>query len=184
MPSKLQPEQISEFNTMIAGKEYSFLDKTLSQFWQQQQSLNHKMNLSGQLDFDLFPNASIEACVRTPVYISYGINIFLAEKVFINVNVTLQDNAPIYIGKQTMIGPNVQLYTANHPIDPDLRCSGIEQAKSIRIGEKVWIGGGAVVLPGVTIGDGAVIGAGSVVTKDVPAKHAVAGNPAQRIQTR
>lgn len=184
MTSKLKPEQISEFNSMIAGKEYSFLDKALSQFWQQQQSLNHKMNQSGQLDFDLLPNVSIEACICTPVYISYGINIFLAEKVFINVNVTLQDNAPIYIGKQTMVGPNVQFYTANHPIAVDLRCSGIEQAKSICIGEKVWIGGGAIILPGITVGDGAVIGAGSVVTKDVPTKHVVAGNPAKRIQTR
>lgn len=78
-----------------------------------------------------------------------------------------------------MIGPNVQLYTANHPLEAEKRCQGYEVAKAITIGKRVWIGGGAIILPGITVGDEAVIGAGSVVTKDVKTKSVVAGNPAR-----
>jgi maltose O-acetyltransferase len=102
--------------------------------------------------------------------------------VFINVNVTLQDNAPISIGEQTMVGPNAQFYTSSHPLDAELRCSGLETAKAIKVGKRVWIGGGAIIMPGVIIGDDAIVGAGAVVTKNVAAKTVVAGNPAKPIR--
>ncbi|TYZ64067.1 hypothetical protein PybrP1_003084 [[Pythium] brassicae (nom. inval.)] len=112
----------------------------------------------------------------------YGYNIFLADSVYMNFNCVLLDVCEIRIGARTMLAPNVQLYTATHPLDPVVRSSGVELGKPITIGEDVWIGGGAIVLPGVTIGDCAVIGAGAVVTKDVPPRCVVAGNPARIIR--
>lgn len=173
---------IAEFEKMISGQEYHCLDAKLSQFRQQQQVRNRQMNLSGKIDSQLLPNIANTACIILPCYISYGVNISLGKQVFINANATLQDNAPIYIGQQTMIGPNAQLYTASHPLDATQRCNGFEVAKAIYIGQRVWIGGGAIILPGVRIGDEAVIGAGAVVTKDVSEKHVVAGNPAKVIK--
>ena len=92
------------------------------------------------------------------------------------------DVAPITIGDNVLLGPNVQLVTATHPLNPVERASGLELAFPITIGNHVWIGAGAIVLPGVTIGDNVVVGAGSVVTKDVPDNQVVAGNPARMIR--
>ena len=113
----------------------------------------------------------------------YGYNIRIGAHGFINYNCVFLDCAPIVIGDYLQMGPAVQLYTASHPIDPDERRTGLEAAQPIRIGNDVWIGGGAIVLPGVTIGDAAVIGAGSVVTRDVPPRSVVAGNPARLRRT-
>jgi maltose O-acetyltransferase len=99
-----------------------------------------------------------------------------------NFNCVLLDCAPIEIGDNLQMGPAVQVYTAAHPLEPDIRRSGLEYARPIRIGNDVWIGGGTIILPGVTIGDGSVIGAGSVVVHDVPAAKVVAGNPARIIR--
>jgi maltose O-acetyltransferase len=109
----------------------------------------------------------------------YGYNIRVGRNCFINYNCVFLDCAAIEIGDDLQMAPAVQLYTAYHPLDRATRVAGWEAAKPIRIGSGVWIGGGAIVLPGVTIGDGAVIGAGSVVTRDVPADTVVAGNPAK-----
>lgn len=183
MPPIFSLSQNEQFNKMVAGEEYNCHDPELSNYWQQQQALNHQVNLSTILNPELLPHIATDAVIRTPFFISYGINLYLSEQVFININVTLQDNAPIYIGRKTMLGPNVQLYTANHPLDPVKRCQGAEIAQSIHIGERVWIGGGAIILPGIRIGDDAVIAAGSVVTKDVPAATVVAGNPAKWLKS-
>jgi maltose O-acetyltransferase len=183
MTPLLTPEQNKQFDKMVKGEQYNCFDAELSNYWQQQQALNHRVNLSGEIDRDLLPNIATDTVIRTPFFISYGINLFIGEQVFINTNVTLQDNAPIHIGRQTMIGPNVQLYTANHPLDPTKRSQGFETAQSIHIGERVWIGGGAIILPGVRIGDDAVIAAGAVVTEDVPTATVVAGNPAKWLKS-
>jgi maltose O-acetyltransferase len=119
------------------------------------------------------------AMVRPPFYCDYGFNIRLGARVFLNYNCVILDTALVTIGDDTRIGPAVQIYTADHPRDPDLRRSGLEQGVPVTIGRNVWIGGGAIVLPGVTIGDDAIVGAGSVVTRDVPAGATVAGNPAR-----
>ncbi|MGH7231041.1 MAG: sugar O-acetyltransferase [Nitrospiraceae bacterium] len=113
----------------------------------------------------------------------YGSNIRLGRNVFINCNCVFLDCAPIQIGNDLQMGPAVQLYTAQHPLEPDVRRSGLESARPIRIGHDVWIGGGAIILPGVAIGDGSVIGAGSVVVHDVPPASVVVGNPARLVRT-
>lgn len=112
----------------------------------------------------------------------YGYNIRLGRNVFINYHCIFLDCAPIDIGNDVQIGPAVQLYTAQHPLEADVRRSGLESARPIRIGNDVWIGGGAVVLPGVAIGDRSIVGAGSVVVHAVPADCVVAGNPARVVR--
>lgn len=122
------------------------------------------------------------AFVRPPFYCDYGFNIRLGTGVFLNFNCVILDVAEVRIGEETQIGPAVQIYGADHPRDLSLRRQGLEYGRPVRIGRHVWIGGGAILLPGVTIGDGAIVGAGSVVTHDVAAGATVAGNPARRIR--
>ncbi|WKW52213.1 sugar O-acetyltransferase [Rhodomicrobium lacus] len=119
------------------------------------------------------------AFIRPPFFCDYGTNISLGAGAFLNFNCVILDVARVSIGERTLIGPNVQLLTADHPRDAAMRASGLERGLPVRIGRDVWIGGGAIVLPGVTIGDGAVIGAGSVVTRDVAEGATVVGNPAR-----
>ena len=117
--------------------------------------------------------------IRPPFHCDYGFNVHLGRGVFLNFDCVILDVVRVEIGDGTQIGPAVQIYTADHPRDPSQRREGWEFGKPVRIGRNVWIGGGAIVLPGVTIGDHALIGAGSVVTRDVPAGATVAGNPAR-----
>ena len=117
-----------------------------------------------------------------PFYCDYGYNIFIGDNFYCNSGVIFLDGGSITIGDNVMIGPRVQLYTATHPLDAATRNSGLEQSLSIAIGDNVWIGGGAIVNPGITIGNNAVIGAGAVVTKDVPEFAVVGGNPAKIIK--
>ncbi len=120
--------------------------------------------------------------IRPHFACDYGYNIRLGRNAFMNFNCVFLDCAPIEIGDNLQMGPAVQIYTAAHPLEADVRRSGLEYARPIRIGHDVWIGGGAIILPGVTIGDRSVIGAGSVVVRDVPAAKVVAGNPARIIR--
>lgn len=117
--------------------------------------------------------------VRSPFHCDYGFNISLGDGVFINFNCVILDVVAVSIGDKTQIGPGVQILTADHPRDPAERASGLEFGRPVSIGRNVWIGAGALILPGVTVGDDALIGAGSVVTRDVPAAARVAGNPAR-----
>jgi maltose O-acetyltransferase len=117
--------------------------------------------------------------VRPPFHCDYGYNIHLGSRVFLNFNCVILDGAPVTIGDDTRIGPAVQIYTAIHPMDPAQRRCGLEASRPVTIGTNVWIGGGAIILPGVTIGADAVIGAGAVVTRDVPEGGVAAGNPAR-----
>jgi maltose O-acetyltransferase len=119
------------------------------------------------------------AVVRPPFHCDYGFNIRLEAGVFLNFNCIILDVTEVVIGEGTQIGPSVQIYTADHPRDPALRREGLEFGRPVRIGRHVWIGGGAIILPGLTIGDDAIIGAGSVVTRDVAAGSTVVGNPAR-----
>jgi len=117
--------------------------------------------------------------LRAPFYCDYGYNISVGRNTFMNFNCVILDVLPVHIGEDCQIGPNVQIYTADHPLDPQLRRTGLESGRPVSIGNNVWIGGGAIILPGVCIGDDAVVGAGSVVTRDVPAGATVVGNPAR-----
>lgn len=124
-----------------------------------------------------------EAHVRPPLYVDYGSNITIGARTFVNCNLTALDVAAITIGEDCQIGPGVQLLTPTHPLEPEPRRDKLEAARPITIGDNVWIGGGALVLPGVTIGDDSVIGAGAVVTKDVPANVVAVGNPARPVRS-
>ena len=121
--------------------------------------------------------------IRPPFYCDYGFNIRLGRGVFLNFNCVILDVVEVSIGDRTQIGPAVQIYCADHPRDAAQRREGLEFGQPVRIGCDVWIGGGAIILPGVTIGDEAILGAGSVVTRDVARGTTVAGNPARRISS-
>ena len=120
--------------------------------------------------------------IEPPFYCDYGTQITIGADVFVNFDCVFLDCNTITIGRQTQLGPAVQLYTATHPIDPVARTAGPELAHPIVIGSRVWIGGGSVVLPGVSIGDDTVVGAGSVVTKSLPAGVVAVGNPCRVIR--
>lgn len=117
--------------------------------------------------------------VRSPFFCDYGYNVYLGAGVFLNFGCVFLDVCPIQVGDGTQIGPGVQIYAADHPRDPAVRRAGLELGREVRIGRNVWIGGGAIVLPGVTIADNAIVGAGSVVTRDVAEGETVMGNPAR-----
>lgn len=120
--------------------------------------------------------------IESPFHCDYGYNIEVGEWFFANYNFIVLDVGKVKIGDNVMMGPNVGIYTAGHPIHPDSRNSGYEYGMDVTIGNNVWIGGSVSIMPGVTIGDNTVIGSGSVVTKDIPANVIAAGNPCKVIR--
>ena len=120
-----------------------------------------------------------EGCyIEPPLHANFGgRHVHFGKWVYANYNLTLVDDTHIYVGDDTMFGPNVTLATAGHPIDPTLRSRGLQYNLPIRIGCNCWLGAGVIVMPGVTIGDNTVIGAGSIVTKDIPSNVVAVGNP-------
>lgn len=126
-----------------------------------------------------FAAAGEGAVIRPPFHCDYGFNIRLGEGAFLNFNCVILDVVEVAIGDGSQIGPGVQILAADHPRDPVQRASGLEFGRPVHIGRNVWIGAGAIILPGVCIGDNALIGAGSVVTRDVPAGVTAFGNPAR-----
>ncbi|MFF2331766.1 MULTISPECIES: sugar O-acetyltransferase [unclassified Streptomyces] len=131
----------------------------------------------------LFGTLDETAFVRAPVHVDYGSRISVGPRTFINMGLTALDVAPITIGADCQIGPHVQLLTPTHPVEPQPRRDKLEAAKPITIGDNVWLGGGAIVCPGVTIGDNSVVGAGAVVTRDIPANSVAVGNPARVVKS-
>lgn len=131
---------------------------------------------------DALFGAATDVTIEPPFCCDYGRNIRLGSKVFINFNCVVLDVMPVALGHRVLLGPAVQIYTAMHPLDAVQRRTGLEFAQPVTIGDDVWIGGGAILCPGITVGDRAVIGAGSVVTRDVPADAFVAGNPARIVR--
>ena len=122
------------------------------------------------------------AFIKPPLYVDYGENIHVGARTFVNYNLTALDVVAITIGEDCQIGPNVQLLTPTHPLDPKPRRDKLEAAQPITICDNVWLGGGVIVCPGVTIGENSVVGAGSVVTRDIPANVVAVGNPARVIR--
>lgn len=120
--------------------------------------------------------------VKPPLFVDYGRNIRIGARTFINYKLVALDVAAITIGDDCQIGPNVQLLTPTHPVDPQPRRDKLEAAQPITIGDNVWLGGGVIVCPGVRIGDNTVVGAGAVVTRDLPANVVAVGNPARVIR--
>ena len=128
---------------------------------------------------ELFRSVGAGAFIRPPFHCDYGSNISLGAGAFLNFGCVVLDVVEVTIGDMTQIGPGVQILTADHPRDPGLRRRRLEFGRPIRIGANVWVGGGALFMPGVTVGDDAVVGAGAVVTRDVPPGATVVGNPAR-----
>lgn len=127
---------------------------------------------------DMFAEIGEGCYIEPPFYANWGgKHVHFGKKVYANFHLTMVDDTHIYVGDNTLFGPNVTVATAAHPIDPALRAKGYQYNLPVRIGKNCWIGAGAVILPGVTIGDNTVVGAGSVVTKDLPANVVAVGNP-------
>ncbi|OWZ15583.1 Maltose O-acetyltransferase [Phytophthora megakarya] len=175
---------------MLRGDLYIPTDPTLSAERHSTRELLRQFNNMAQaktpeaqaLMNKLLGSKGDKCLIEMPFRCDYGYNIRMGDKCYINFNCAMLDVCKITIGNRVMLGPNVQLYTASHPLNPELRASGVMSGKSITLEDNVWIGGNSVVLPGVRIGNGAVIGAGSVVTKDVPPMCVYAGNPAKFIK--
>ncbi|PIA15414.1 maltose O-acetyltransferase [Coemansia reversa NRRL 1564] len=123
-----------------------------------------------------------KAIIESPTFFDYGKNTHVGKRFYMNSMCVLLDCARIDIGDDVMFGPSVQVYCAGHPTDPAARLTGLEFAHPVKIGNNVWVGGGAIIMPGVTIGNGVTIGAGAVVTKDVPDNVVVVGNPARIVK--
>lgn len=180
----------TEKEKMLSGELYDALDSELSRERMQSRLLLQKINATpedqveelNRLLKSLLPNSGQGLWIQPPFYCDYGSNIELGEKVFFNFNCVVLDVMRVKIGSRSLLGPNVQIYTAMHPLDHQERASGLEFAKPIEIGEDVWIGGSAVICPGVSIGARSIIGAGSVVTKDIPSDVFAAGNPCKVIR--
>ena len=178
---------ISERQKMISGQPYNpgdpelQADQTAAKQWMARYNAALASTPADRRDLlrQRLSEVGEGAVIRPPFHCDYGYNIRLGRDVFLNFNCVILDVCEVDIGDLTQIGPGVQILTADHPRDPDQRARGIEFGKPISIGRNVWIGGGAIILPGVTVGDDAVIGAGSVVTRDVAPGATVMGNPAR-----
>ena len=131
----------------------------------------------------LFGSVGTAAIVKPPFFCDYGNHIFAGDKLFINYDCVIIDCNTVNIGHNVLLAPKVQIYTANHPFEPELRRMELEMASPVSIGDDVWIGGGAIICPGVEIGAGTTIGAGSVVTKSIPPNVLAAGNPCRVIRS-
>lgn len=181
-------EALSERDKMLAGAPYRAGDPELVALRRRAQSLMRAYNATVYGEDHARAHLLGEllgtwngAVIRPSFSVDYGVNIHCGKGVFLNYGCVILDVCEVHIGAGTQIGPLCQLLTADHPRDPAVRAAGLESGKPLRIGRNVWIGGGAILLPGITVGDNAIIGAGAVVTRDVAAGTTVAGNPARPI---
>lgn len=158
----------------IMDEQFPYLD-LLAEFNALRSSETEKR---GELMKKMFASCGENCYIQPPFYANWsGHHIHMGKNVYANFNLTVVDDGEVYIGDYVMIGPNVTIATAGHPVQPELRRRAIQYNLPVRIGNNVWLGAGVIVLPGVTIGDDSVIGAGSVVTKDVPPGVVAVGNP-------
>jgi maltose O-acetyltransferase len=179
----------SEREKMIAGELYDALDPELVASRDRARDLCQTLNATREAEQDtrrdllrqLFGKGGETVWMQPPFFCDYGWNIELGERVFFNFNCIVLDVCPVNIGDFTLFGPGVQILTPMHPLDPELRRKQ-EFGKPIQIGSDVWVGGGALILPGVRIGSRTVVGAGSVVTRDIPDEVFAAGNPCRVIR--
>jgi maltose O-acetyltransferase len=186
----VHPAPMTEREKMIAGELYRPGDPELAAARARAQALLRQYNATivGEDDvrgpvLDALLGARGQGCaIRAPFHVDYGFNIRLGRDVFMNFGCVLLDVCPIVIGDMTQIGPYAQILAADHPREAAARDAGLENGRPVTIGRNVWIGGGALILPGVTVGDDAIVGAGAVVTRDVRAGTTVAGNPARPLR--
>ena len=178
----------TEKEKMLAGESYNGLDPDLQAELQKAKKLFRLYNLTEAMSErqtilqQLLGQIGQNSIIEPPFYCSYGQNIHIGDHVYLNLLCTILDCNEVHIGHHVMIGPAVQIYTAAHLLQAEARIQGWEVAKPIVIEDNVWIGGGAILLPGVRLGRNAVVGAGAVVSRSVPANTVVAGNPARVIR--
>ena len=181
----------SQLERMRAGDLYLADDPEIAAMGARARRLCHLFNGTGpdegedrtEILGELLGALGPDTEVRPPFHCDFGSNISIGARSFANFGLVVLDVAPVTIGDDVQIGPNVQILTPTHPLDAELRRAKWEAAEPVAIGDNVWLGGGAIVLPGVTIGADAVIGAGAVVTRDVAANVVAVGNPARVIRT-
>ncbi|ROT32207.1 sugar O-acetyltransferase [Micromonospora sp. HM5-17] len=181
------PDRRSARERMLAGELYRADDPELVALARRADRLVRAYNGTGAdeperreaLLRELLGSVGAEVTIRPPFYCDYGSQIRIGDRAYLNVNTVLLDVATIEIGADVQIGPNVQLLTPHHPVEPEPRREKWEAARPIVIGDNVWLGGGVIVLGGVTIGADTVVGAGSVVTRDLPPGVVAVGNPAR-----
>jgi maltose O-acetyltransferase len=179
----------TEKEKMLAGELYDPLDLELVRARERARDLCQDLNATREKEQEtrrailrqLIGQGGDSVWMQPPFFCDYGSNILLGERVFFNFNCVVLDVCVVKVGDFTLFGPAVQIYTATHPMNPELRRKQ-EFARPIEIGSDVWIGGGAIICPGVKIGSKAVIGAGSVVTRDIPDRVFAAGNPCRVIR--
>lgn len=180
----------SEKEKMLAGDLYDAGDEELVRERTRARNLTFAFNQASPAETDKrrdtlrqLIGAKGKCYIEAPFHCDYGYNIRVGENFYANFGCVILDVNEVIIGDNVLLAPYVQIYTAAHPVDPRERLSGREFAKPVRIGNNVWIGGGAIVCPGVSIGDNVTIGAGSVVTRDIPADVVAAGNPCRVIKS-
>jgi maltose O-acetyltransferase len=175
---------------MLAGEDYLPDDPELDAAMRRARSLSFRINSTDPADPDTIRELLTEllaeygegADIRPPFQCDYGQHFRFGARSFANFGLVVLDVAPVTVGEDVQIGPNVQLLTANHPLDPEPRRDKWESAAPVTIGDNVWLGGGVIVCPGVTIGADTVVGAGSVVTRDLPAGVVAVGSPARVVR--
>jgi maltose O-acetyltransferase len=178
----------TEKEKMLAGDIYNCLDPDLEAERQKIKRLLRLYNLTEAIPErrailqQLLGQIGQDLIIEPPFHCVYGQNIYVGDHVFLNVMCTILDCNEVHIGHHVMIGPGVQIYTAAHLLQAESRIQGLEEAKSIVIEDNVWVGGSAILLPGVRIGRNAVVGAGAVVSRSIPANTVAVGNPARVIR--
>ena len=186
----MKPNMKTEHDKMIEGALYDPHDAQLVAGRKRARDLCLALNATTESQLEerrrllaeLFSTDGDSVWIQPPFYCDYGSNIAFGEKVYFNFNCVVLDVCPVHIGSFTMFGPAVQIYTALHPLDALAR-RGKEYGSPVRIGSDVWVGGGAIIQPGVTIGSRSVIGAGSVVTRDIPDDVIAVGNPCRVLRS-
>ena len=178
-------------NKLLGGELYSCVDddlareqlETLELLYEYNQTRPTEQGKRKELLSKMFAEIGEDCYIEPPLHANWaGKNVHFGKNVYANFNLTLVDDTHIYVGDYTMFAPNVVVTTAGHPIDPTLREKVYQFNLPVHIGRNVWIGAGAVILPGITIGDNSVIGAGSIVTKDIPANCVAYGNPCRVVR--
>ena len=177
---------MTQYERMRMGMIYDPADKEIMELQRPFQQRLWELNRTGISDTerkerymrDVFAACGKNCWIELPFWANWGgKNLHLGSGVYINFNLTLVDDGQIFIGDHTLIGPNVTIATANHPIEPELRIRGLQYNRDVHIGDNVWIGAGVTIVPGVSIGNDSVIGAGSVVTRDIPEGVVAVGAP-------
>lgn len=188
-PSEDSPEA-RVWDDMVSGREYDAthpyllerLNATKDRIWEYNKMRPSMLKERNELLRGLLGKSDGDTFINQPFYCDYGSNIRVGRRFFANFNFTVLDEAPVTVGDDCFIGPNVSIYTACHSTDPIERNSRREWARPVNIGDNVWIGGSVTILPGVTIGSNVTIGAGSVVVKDIPDGCVAVGNPCRVVK--